>query len=266
MNTRREVGVGGRTASGARLRCRIPEGLSEDGAASPRVGTSRLRLTAASLDQSASPTLTDETGGVIAVKFPQSPQTGVEMPFSGTGEPAQHSISRERFVTLIVRYERRVRVFVSTLHPKPADVDEILQDAWLVAWKKLDTFRYSGDQPDEEFVRWLCTIARYEVLDYRRKNATRLQLDERVIEELTALQFDKADYFEARHDALMKCIENLRARDKEIIRRRYQEDASVQDVANWIGRSIDAVYKSLNRIRTSLLACVERTLKREGYN
>ena len=139
------------------------------------------------------------------------------MRFSGTGGSAKHSISRERFVTLTVRYERRVRVFVSTLHPKRSDVDEILQDAWLVAWKKLDTFRYSGEQPDEEFVRWLCTIARYEVNEYRRKNATRLLLDEKVIEKLTALQFDEADYLETRHEALLKCIENLRPRDKELI-------------------------------------------------
>jgi RNA polymerase sigma-70 factor, ECF subfamily len=205
-----------------------------------------------------------ETDRVVAFDFKQSSQTDTEMRFPGTGGSSRHSISRERFVTLTVRYERRVRVFVSTLHPKQSDVDEILQDAWLVAWKKLDTFRYSAEQPDEEFVRWLCTIARYEVAKYRRKNASRLQLDENVIEQLTALQFNEADYFEDRHEALLHCIENLRTRDKELIRRRYQEGTSVHDLADWIGRSIDAVYKSLNRIRASLLVCVERTLKREG--
>jgi RNA polymerase sigma-70 factor (ECF subfamily) len=120
------------------------------------------------------------------------------------------------------------------------------------------------EQPDEEFVRWLCTIARYQVITYRRKNASRLQLDDEVIEKLTALQFEKADYFEARHEALLHCIENLRTRDRELVRRRYHEGTSAQDLADWLGRSIDTVYKSLHRIRTSLLTCVERTLKREG--
>jgi RNA polymerase sigma-70 factor (ECF subfamily) len=207
---------------------------------------------------------TDEAK-VLAGNFTQSARPDTEMRFSESEGPAKHAISRERFVALTVRYERRVRVFVSSLHPKPSDVDEILQDAWLVAWKKLDSFRYSGDQPDEEFVRWLCTIARYQVITYRRKNASRLLLDDAVIEKLTTLQFEKSDYFEARHEALNHCIANLRPRDKELIRRRFQDGASAQDLAGWLGRSIDTVYKSLHRIRTSLLVCVERTLKREGF-
>jgi RNA polymerase sigma-70 factor, ECF subfamily len=178
---------------------------------------------------------------------------------------SESSISEEEFVALTVRHERRVRLFIATLHPERADVDEIVQDAWLVAWKKIELFRYRGEQPDEEFVRWLCTIARYEVMKYRRKGVPRLVLDEAVIDKLAALQFDEADYFEARHDALSVCIENLRPRDKALVRRRYEENLSVHDLANHIGRSADAVYKSLNRIRTSLLACIERTLKREGY-
>jgi RNA polymerase sigma-70 factor, ECF subfamily len=202
--------------------------------------------------------------GAVAIEANQPQRIDTEMHFSG-GEPAKHAVSKERFVSLTVRYERRVRVFVSSLHPKTSDVDEILQDAWLVAWKKLDSFRYSGDQPDEEFVRWLCTIARYQVSTYRRKNATRLLLDEEVIEKLATLQFEKSDYFEARHEALLHCISNLRERDKEFVRRRFQEGASAQDLAGWLGRSVDAVYKSLHRIRTSLLVCVERTLKREGF-
>jgi RNA polymerase sigma-70 factor, ECF subfamily len=178
---------------------------------------------------------------------------------------AECSISEEHFVALTVRYERRIRLFIATLHPERGDVDEIVQNAWLVAWKKLDTFRYSGERPDEEFVRWLCTIARYEVLKYRKKRAPRLLLDEHVLEELAALQFEDADYLESRHDALMHCVESLRPRDKELIRRRYEANSSVHELAAWVGRSADAVYKSLNRIRTSLLACIERTLKREGY-
>jgi RNA polymerase sigma-70 factor, ECF subfamily len=178
---------------------------------------------------------------------------------------SEFAISEEEFVALTVRYERRVRLFIATLHPDRSDMDEIVQDAWLVAWKKIDLFRYRSETPDEEFVRWMCSIARYEVMKYRRKGVPRLVLDEAVIDKLAALQLDEADYFEARHEALTRCIENLRPRDKTLVRRRYEENLPVNDLAEHIGRSADAVYKSLNRIRTSLLACIERTLKREGY-
>jgi RNA polymerase sigma-70 factor (ECF subfamily) len=85
------------------------------------------------------------------------------------------------------------------------------------------------------------------------------------MDSLATLQFENADYFEARHNALAGCVEHLRARDKEMIRRRYEENISVSELASRIGRSADAVYKSLHRIRTSLLACIERTLRHEGY-
>jgi RNA polymerase sigma-70 factor, ECF subfamily len=191
--------------------------------------------------------------------------TRVESEIRFSGAEGRQSITRERFVSLTVRYERRVRLFVSSLHPTASDVDEILQDAWLVAWKKLDSFSYGEEQPDEEFVRWLCTIARYEVAKYRRRHSKEPLLDDAVIEKLAALQFEEAEYFEARHDALLECIEKLRSRDRELIRRRYQGGSSAQDLATWLGRSVDAVYKSLNRIRKSLLACAKRTLDREGY-
>jgi RNA polymerase sigma-70 factor (ECF subfamily) len=206
----------------------------------------------------------EQANGAL-VKSAQGHDPRPELVLCEGGRSAESSISEEEFVALTVRYERRVRLFIATLHPERGDIDEIVQDAWLVAWKKIANFQYTGDEPDEEFVRWLCTISRYEVMKYRRKSAPRLVLDEHVIDSLASLQFDESEYFEARHEALSTCIEQLRPRDKEMIRRRYQENLSVQELANWIGRSADAVYKSLNRIRTSLLACIERTLKREEY-
>jgi RNA polymerase sigma-70 factor (ECF subfamily) len=203
-----------------------------------------------------------EASTVLGADF-AVPRTEGEIQFSGP--EGRQSISGERFVSLTVRYERRVRLFVSTLHPTSSDIDEILQEAWLVAWKKLDSFTYGEEQPDEEFVRWLCTIARFEVAKYRRRHAKQPLLNDAVIEKLTVLQFDEADYFDARHDALLECIEKLRTRDRELVRRRYQGGSSAQDLANWLGRSVDAVYKSLNRIRKSLLACAKKTLEREGY-
>ena len=155
---------------------------------------------------------TDQAHGAVVSKSVGGPRPNAVVAFCGPrDESAPGSLTEEWFVALTVRYERRVRTFVTSLHPKSSDVDEIVQNAWLVAWKKLDTFQFSGEQPDEEFVRWLCTIARYEALKYRKKNAPRLLLDEEVIDKITELQFEEADYFESRHQALLGCIEHLRA-------------------------------------------------------
>jgi hypothetical protein len=85
---------------------------------------------AISVDRKAVFMRTDAASNVIATECAQPPRTDGIVRFSGTEGPAENSITRERFVALTVRYERRVRLFVSTLHPTPSDVDEILQDAW----------------------------------------------------------------------------------------------------------------------------------------
>src|SRR6478672_4573945 len=106
----------------------------------------------------------DQVNGAVATSAQKS-QTGVQLTLCAADDrSADCSISEEEFVALTVRYERRVRLFITTLHPERSDVDEIVQDSWLIAWKKINAFRYNGDEPDEEFVRWVCTISRYEVM------------------------------------------------------------------------------------------------------
>src|SRR5690348_13877386 len=125
----------------------------------------------------------DDANGALATSS-QRQETKPALVLCRAGDSASEcSISEEEFVALTVRYERRVRLFIATLHPERGDVDEIVQDTWVVAWKKIQMFRYRGESPDEEFVRWLCTIARYEVLKYRKKSVPRLVLNEQVIDQ-----------------------------------------------------------------------------------
>ncbi len=46
-----------------------------------------------------------------------------------------------------------------------------------------------------------------------------------------------------------------------MLRLRYEQDGNVETVAEAMGRTADAVYKALARIRKALLDCVNRTLK-----
>jgi len=90
----------------------------------------------------------------------------------------------DQFVVLFARHERRVRSFISTLVACRSDlVDDVLQATSLVAWQKLDTFSYTGNTPDEELVRWMCTVARFEVMNAsRKKRSPMFDLDESTVE------------------------------------------------------------------------------------
>jgi RNA polymerase sigma-70 factor (ECF subfamily) len=66
---------------------------------------------------------------------------------------------------------------------------------------------------------------------------------------------------EQRQQALDDCIGKLRDPDQELIRLRYSAGATTRTVAEQLGRSVDAVYKALNRIETALIDCTQRALR-----
>jgi RNA polymerase sigma-70 factor (ECF subfamily) len=56
----------------------------------------------------------------------------------------------------------------------------------------------------------------------------------------------------------------LSRRDRDLLARRFAEGATTQSTADQVGRSVDAVYKALAKIRQALFECVTRALATEG--
>jgi RNA polymerase sigma-70 factor (ECF subfamily) len=63
-----------------------------------------------------------------------------------------------------------------------------------------------------------------------------------------------------RHEALAQCLQKLPARDRELVLTRYEPGCGVPEAAQRSGRSMDAAYKALNRIRKLLFDCVTHQL------
>ena len=62
-------------------------------------------------------------------------------------------------------------------------------------------------------------------------------------------------------DALVSCVKNSPgAAIAVLILARYQQGASVEEAAQVSGRSLEAAYKALSRIRRVLLECVNNKL------
>jgi RNA polymerase sigma-70 factor (ECF subfamily) len=177
------------------------------------------------------------------------------------------SLPQEQFVVLIARHERRIRSFIASLVACNRDaIDEVIQSTYLVAWRKLDSFTYMDSTPDEELIRWMCTIARFEVKDYLRRQRTfHTAFDVSLIDRIADMQLAESDYFEARHEALSGCLERLEAGQRDLLNLRYGRNLSVKEVAARQGRQAGAVYTTLSRIRKALERCIQHTLRQEGY-
>jgi RNA polymerase sigma-70 factor (ECF subfamily) len=180
----------------------------------------------------------------------------------------EQPLTPDQFVVLIARHERRVRSFISTLAACRADVvDEVLQTTYLTAWQKLASFTYVERTPDEELVRWMCTIARLQVLSYaRRYGSSRIAFDVDVIEQIADVCTSESELLESRFQALKQCLEKLPARQREMLSLRYWRGLSIKELAAERGQDAGAVYTALSRIRKALEQCIRRSLSLEGHS
>lgn len=165
----------------------------------------------------------------------------------------------EDFVRLFSRHEGSVRAFVASLLPNWEGVDEVLQEASVVMWRKFDQF--DPDREGSSFLNWAFMIARYEALTYRRKRATdRLVFSEDVFELLAAEANEAIEAQPLRREALAKCLLKLKPSQQELVRSVYTDGISIKDAAARVGRTPTGLYKALARIRESLQRCIKLTV------
>ncbi|WP_231930799.1 sigma-70 family RNA polymerase sigma factor [Botrimarina hoheduenensis] len=168
---------------------------------------------------------------------------------------------------LLARHTPRVRAFVATLVGHDSDtIDDVVQSTLLIAWKKLNTFRYAEKNPEEELIRWVCTIARFEVLEYLRDKKRRrtIAFDEQLIGQLADLQEEQSGPLDDRRRALRGCLQQLQPKQQEAIRLRYAVGLSMTEIAAREQRSIKAATVAMCRLRKLLEKCVRQSLGLKG--
>ena len=165
----------------------------------------------------------------------------------------------EEFVRLWTVAQRKVFLSIFALVHNLADAEEILQQTSVVLWRKFSEYRR-----DQDFTRWACGVARYEVLKHRQaKGKAALPISEELLERLSTSAIRELDSLDRRREALQQCLEELLPQHRELIRMRYQEDCRPERLAARLGRTADAIRRALHRIRMRLLECMDRKLAEE---
>ena len=122
--------------------------------------------------------------------------------------------NNEAFLKLFLKHESGLRCYIRSCVIRPEEVDEIMQEVSLVAWRKFESL----EQP-EKFGAWTCLIARFEVLKFRRKKARdRLVLDEDIIAKIGIDAEEQVSRRQLQLSALDKCLKKLRPPEKQLVR------------------------------------------------
>jgi RNA polymerase sigma-70 factor, ECF subfamily len=186
---------------------------------------------------------------------------GFNHPVVFVGDSSSMAISPDDFVALYTQHERRLYRYVASLLTHPDDADDLLQETARVLWQKIDQY-----DPARPFFPWACKIAHFEVLNYYQRERTRQRhFSEATVELLADSRAENDGILEAQSRWLVECMRRLAEMDRVLVEQRYASEHSLADLAQATGRTPNAIYKSMQRIRRNLMECIENGLKSEGW-
>jgi DNA-directed RNA polymerase specialized sigma24 family protein len=143
-------------------------------------------------------------------------------------------------------------------------LDDCVQEVAVIAWKKGPM-----DEGDSAFLGHVLATARLIGLAaIRKKQDSRLQalspeVAVALAEKVAAQEEAEQDSANQRLAALRQCLGKLEPEPRALLEARYFSEGGerVKAEAQRLGKSLDALYKKLERLRDLLRACVSAQLK-----
>jgi RNA polymerase sigma-70 factor, ECF subfamily len=164
---------------------------------------------------------------------------------------------RAAFAQLVELNQERLFASMIQVTGSPDEAEEVVQDAFIRAFVKLDTF-----QRNSQFFTWLYRIAFNSALTRRRRRKSRVSLDQ--ARETVGLEIaDDADGVDEpmlrseRVDLVRKALAQLTEEHRSILVLREMEEQSYENIAEILEISIGTVRSRLSRARRQLKVTFE---------
>ena len=164
------------------------------------------------------------------------------------------------FVALLTAIQIPLTLYVRSLMPGYSEAKDVAQQANVKIWEKRDEFELGTN-----FKAWAFSIARFEVLNFRKRIArdSKLFFSAELEETMTSELLVADESVESMHEALRACLQKLKPSEKQLILHRYSTTSTLAEYANIVGRSVGGLKVSLHRVREKLLQCIDHTLAAE---
>ena len=160
----------------------------------------------------------------------------------------------DAFGELVRRYQSNIRACLVIRLNNPHDAEDLTQDTFVTAFQKLPTFDSSLPLGP-----WLRGIA-FNLLRNHQKKSRPLavggdaelaeMIDARITQRYTPHQ--EATIFTTLED----CMDKLDPASRQLLHRRYHDDAAIQDIARESQRNHSTVTMQLHRLRAALADCI----------
>lgn len=179
------------------------------------------------------------------------------MPRDSTHRPGGQNAAQQQFLSLFLRSEREIFRYVAALVPNISDAEDIVQQTAVALWEKFDAY-----DPAQPFTPWACRFALNKARQWiERRQRWQALLEGGLAEELAQRREELRPELEVRLKHLEGCIGKLPQNQRSIVEDYYYHRTGIEKVAESSGRTVEATYKSLQRIRQTLQICIEAAAK-----
>jgi RNA polymerase sigma-70 factor (ECF subfamily) len=140
--------------------------------------------------------------------------------------------------------------------------EDAVQEAMLVVVKKFDQFTEGTSM-----LAWCRSIVRLEVLRMKQQRQRERSLAERLLDDAIDGAFEEfqtaqsADDAESWRQALGRCLERVPERGSSVLKARFVDELSYQQISERVGMTLEAVRKALFRLKKQVRSCVETDLR-----
>lgn len=159
----------------------------------------------------------------------------------------------------LLQYRAMLFGFIYSLVRDVAVAEEIFQEVAVVAMEK----ERKADEVIREPARWLKEVVRRLVhAGYRTRQGRVITVDPEYLETVAeGFEAESAHEIEQdRLDALGHCLEHVSAENRQLLKRRYVEGESYEEIAKTVQRKPGALRVMVHRIQRQLADCVEQKL------
>jgi RNA polymerase sigma factor (sigma-70 family) len=170
---------------------------------------------------------------------------------------SENDANEANFREIVRKYEPRLRAYLRTIAQKNLDIDEIVQDTFVIVWRKFE-FIVNSEQDSRLHFSWICGIGSRVIQNAERSNARHINRLQRLgherstespSETLTSEILERLKF--------EKKIAPLSVEDRMIAVLILWEDANVKEIAAVCNCSDAAAYKKIQRVISKLRQAYE---------
>ncbi len=170
----------------------------------------------------------------------------------------------DAFNVLVQKYQKSVHALAWRKIGDFHYAEEITQDTFLQAYKKLSTLKNP-----HQFAGWLYVIANRHCINWLQRNKSGTQsLKDTPMKELDRLTYEhyisearESEATERRYEIVQKLLERLPESERTVMTLYYLGEMTAKEIGNFLGVSVNTIKSRLRRARERLQADQERLIQ-----